>query len=312
MTPRTAALALLLAAAVAGLRATEAPVSTDLVSDVRSAIASGGLGRGDAILTAYRAIHGTTPEALDALVWLARGALADKLYEKASRYADDARRAAAAGVQRGGAGADPGRLRIVGSATEASALALVGQGARSDAVYLLRTALDDYRGTSIGGQIEAALAGSTLEGHTAPPIAAGVSAGARLAHSSGTTTLLFFWAHWCAECKSESAALARIADKYRPRGLDIVAPTRRYGYVENSRAAPPDRELRHIVQVRDQFYPFLRDLTVPVADANYKSYGVSAVPMHVLIDRQGIVRLYQPGVMSEAELDAAIARVLEF
>ena len=106
--------------------------------------------------------------------------------------------------------------------------------------------------------------------------------------------------------------LSKIAGKYATRGLTIVGPTRRYGYVANGRPAPPEKELRHIVQVRDTHYPFLKHAAVPVTDSNYRAYGIAAVPMHVLIDGSGVVRLYQPGRMSEAELEAAIDKVLAF
>jgi len=36
-----------------------------------------------------------------------------------------------------------------------------------------------------------------------------------------------------------------------------------------------------------------------------------AVPLLVLIDRSGIVRLYHPGLMTEPALDAAIQKVLD-
>jgi hypothetical protein len=32
--------------------------------------------------------------------------------------------------------------------------------------------------------------------------------------------------------------------------------------------------------------------------------------MHVLVDRQGVIRLYQPGRMTEEELEAAIKKLL--
>ena len=105
--------------------------------------------------------------------------------------------------------------------------------------------------------------------------------------------------------------IGRLLQKYESRGLTIVAPTRRYGYVEAGRNAPPDKELRHLAAVRDTFYPFLKRAWVPVTDANHKAYGVAAIPMHVLIDRDGIVRLYRPGRIAEADLDAAIRELLD-
>jgi hypothetical protein len=37
-----------------------------------------------------------------------------------------------------------------------------------------------------------------------------------------------------------------------------------------------------------------------------RAYGADSIPLHVLIDRQGIVRNWHPGRMTEDELDAAI------
>lgn len=61
--------------------------------------------------------------------------------------------------------------------------------------------------------------------------------------------------------------------------------------------------------MRDTYYPFLRQLP-PITDANYKQYGVNATPTHVLIDRKGIIRLYQTGRMTAEGLAAAIQRLL--
>jgi thiol-disulfide isomerase/thioredoxin len=205
-------------------------------------------------------------------------------------------------------------LSTIGSAVEVKALALAGEGARSEAVYTLRQALATYGGTIIQDELRSSLTLLSLEGQPARALEPGVSVGSRIPHGAdvaGRVQLIFFWAHWCPECKAESATLAKLAEIYGREGLVIVAPTRRYGYVESGRAASPERELRHIVQVRDTYYPFLKSHPVPVTDENYKTYGVAAVPMHVLIDRQGVVRLYQQGRMTEAELTDAVARLLE-
>ncbi len=154
---------------------------------------------------------------------------------------------------------------------------------------------------------------ASLEGRPAPRLDTRLHIGSRvpnLDELKGRVVLLFFWAHWCPECKAESPAIAKVAEKYRAQGLAIVAPTQRFGFVDAGRPAPPDRELRYIIQVRDTYYGFLRDVPVPLSDANARSYGVTDMPTHVLIDRQGLVRLFQPGRMTEAELDAAIQKLL--
>jgi thiol-disulfide isomerase/thioredoxin len=122
--------------------------------------------------------------------------------------------------------------------------------------------------------------------------------------------LLFFWAHWCSVCQSESPTIGKLLDRYRSQGLVIVAPTARYGFVEGGRPASPDKELRHILEIRDTHYPFLRTEPVPIGEGNHKAYGAESVPLHVLIDREGIVRFYHPGLMTEEELEDPIRKLL--
>jgi thiol-disulfide isomerase/thioredoxin len=199
------------------------------------------------------------------------------------------------------------------AAIETRASAMVGQGARSEAVSFLQTELATYRSAPIHDQIQGIVDRVSLEGRPAPPLETRLRVGPRVpsvADLKGKVVVLFFWAHWCAECKAESPSVGKLVDKYRSQGLAIVAPTQRYGYVEGGRPAAPDKELRYIIQVRDAHYGFLHNEPVPVSEANYKEYGVTTVPMHVLLDRQGVVRLYQPGRMTEEELEAAIKKLL--
>jgi peroxiredoxin len=199
------------------------------------------------------------------------------------------------------------------AAIEIRASAMVGQGARSEAVSFLQTELATYGDGPIHNQIEGIVDRVSLEGRPAPPLETRLRVGPRVpsvADLKGRVVVMFFWAHWCAECKAESPSVGKLIDKYRSQGLAIVAPTQRYGYGEGGRPAAPDKELRYIIQVRDTHYEFLHNEPVPVSEANYKTYGVTTVPMHVLVDRQGIIRLYQPGRMTEEELDAAIKKLL--
>lgn len=314
MRPVISALGLIavLAGAAASAGAQKA-ADADVVAAVRSAIASRGVEQGLKTLNEYRLVRGVTPETIEALSWVARGALAAKQFDKANQYAADAYDLAVEALKDRKLAADAHLRTAIGAAVEITASIMVDHGARSEAVDFLERKLETYRDALIHEQIQANLDRVTLAGHAAPRVEAGLRLGPRVPSVEalkGKVVLLFFWAHWCPECKAESPSIARLLDKYRSKGLAIVAPTQRYGYVEAGRPAAPDKELRYILQVRDTYYGFLRNEPVPVSEANYKAYGVTSMPMHVLLDRQGIIRLYRPGRMTEEELDAAIQKLL--
>jgi thiol-disulfide isomerase/thioredoxin len=306
------ALVAAIGATLAAARA-QPPAVPDVVAGVRAAMASGGIVEAEKTLASFRARYGSTPDAADALIWLARGALAAKQYAKANEYASGSRDMALAIL--GASSSSRDRVHeSIGHATEVLALVLVEQGARSEAVYVLRRALETYHDTPAARQIGNALHLLSLRGQPAPVLEGGVTLGSRFAAGAASAgpTLVFFWAHWCQECKAESPMLERLLAKYHARGLKLVAPTRRYGFIDGAaHQAAPDNELRHILRIRDAFYGFLKHAPVPITDANYRAFGVSVVPLHVLTDRQGLIRVYHPGRIAEAELEAAVVAALD-
>jgi thiol-disulfide isomerase/thioredoxin len=272
------------------------------------------LSAGEAILKEYRATRGTTSEALEALSWLGRAALAGKQLDKAFQYASETHELASAALKQTRLDDDVRLETALGAAIEVQAQVRAERGQRSDAVYFLGRELEKYRGTPLHRRIQKNVHLLSLEGHPAPRLEDGDFLGRPMPAfeaGRGKAILLFFWAHWCPDCKAQAPILAKILDRYGKNGLAIIAPTQRYGYtVRRGVAASADEERRHIEQVRDASYPFLRNEPVPVSEANHTVYGVSTVPTLVLVDSHGVVRLYHPGNMNEEELRAAIEPLL--
>jgi thiol-disulfide isomerase/thioredoxin len=284
-----------------------------LVSQVRDAIAAHDLKRAEALVAARRTADGPSSEVIEAISWLARGAQAEGQLETAAQHVDEVHRLATV-ARRGRPIDDDARLATaVGAAIEVEGQIAVARGQRSEAIAYLQKQLDVYRGSSLSKRIQKSINLLTLEGHPAPALDNSEYLGQKppaVADLKGKVVVLFFWAHWCPDCKIEGPILAKLHAKYRAQGLTIVAPTQRFGYTVRGTNATPDEELRHIIAVRDQYYPFLADLPVPVATVNHERYGVSSTPTVVIVDRAGLIRLYHPGRLTEEELEAALTPLI--
>ncbi len=177
----------------------------------------------------------------------------------------------------------------------------------------LRDQLKLFASTSIVERIRKNLNLLSLEGKPAPELDEGDWLGSKppsLASLRGHPVLLFFWAHWCSDCKGEAPLIADLQRIYAPKGLVVMGPTKFYGYAANGDDAAPAVEKPYIEKIRLEFYGMLPKMPVPLSAANFQAYGASTVPTIVLVDSAGIVRLYHPGVMPESELAARIQAVL--
>jgi thiol-disulfide isomerase/thioredoxin len=284
-----------------------------LLSEVRDAIAAHDLTRAEGIVAKRRAEQGTTPEVIEAISWLGRGALAERQLDRAEKHAIEAYTLAVRSLGTRPVDSDAKLATAIGAGMEVQAHVSAAQGARSEAVVYLQRELAKYKQTSLVKRIQKNINLLSLEGVPAPALDLSETIGGRRPEvdaTKGKVVVLFFWAHWCPDCKSQGPILAKLLAKYRADGLTIVAPTQRFGYVAGGRPASPDDELRYIVEIRDQYYSFLADNVVPMSVANHERYGVSTTPTLVIVDRKGLVRQYHPGQMTEAELEAQIRPLL--
>jgi thiol-disulfide isomerase/thioredoxin len=294
------------------VQATAAAALAQVIPDVRSAIARNDFAAAEKHIADYRAQRGTTPEMLEAYSWLGRGALAAGKLDEAERYAAETRRMALAELTKRPLDAERHLPIALGASIEVHGHVLARRNARSEALTFLDDELKRWRNTSIRTRIQKNIHLLSLKGQPAPRLEMDRWLGARPSPQTdwkGRPTLLFFWAHWCGDCKRQVPVLASIQKEFGSR-LRLVAPTQRYGFVARGQEAGPEEELKYIDAIRKETYGAL-DLTVPVSEENFRNYGASTTPTLLLLDRQGKVALYHPGFMGYEDLAARLGEVME-
>ncbi len=275
----------------------------DIIGRVKASFASGSDGPAIEALRAYRTTNGITPEFLEAYSWLARVELTSRNYEPAEKFAQDIYAAAVEQLKSRPMDREPHLPIALGAAIEIQSGAMIAQSRRSEAVSYLQAQLKTFANTSIVTRIRKNLLLADLEGKPAPPLE-------NVTLPKGKPALIFFWAHWCADCKAEIPVLAQIMAEFGPQGLVLLAPTQKYGYMARGQDAGPAEETVYIEQIRRAYYGGVIKETAPISEANFVRYGVSTTPTLVLVDAAGIVRTYHPDKMTHAELRTAVQGVM--
>lgn len=113
----------------------------------------------------------------------------------------------------------------------------------------------------------------------------------KLSEFRGQVVLINFWASWCGPCRQEMPHLDAIHKKYKSLGFTVFGVN-----VEQDREMA-DKILRDIPVT----FPILFDDENTVS----KLYDVDAMPVTILVDRNGEVRFmhkgYRPGYEEEYE-----------
>jgi peroxiredoxin len=91
-----------------------------------------------------------------------------------------------------------------------------------------------------------------------------------------SAVLVSFWASWCPSCQAEMPTLAKLAEKFGPRGLEIVAVS-----IDAAEA-----DVAQFVRTHGVTSRALWDGDGQVA----RKYRVAAVPTHFFIDTRGVIR----------------------
>ena len=117
-----------------------------------------------------------------------------------------------------------------------------------------------------------------------------------LASLKGKAVYLNFFATWCPPCNEEAPAINALQQKYGPRGLQVVG----VDVLENAGAAQKFSTEHKLT------YPALAD-----SGTLRDEYNINGLPVHVFIDRAGIVKNIVVGELSPSEMDENVQRIIK-
>ncbi len=116
-----------------------------------------------------------------------------------------------------------------------------------------------------------------------------------LASLKGKAVYLNFFATWCPPCNEEAPAINALQQKYASQGLQVVG----VDVLENAAAAEKFRTEHKLV------YPALAD-----SGTLRDEYNINGLPVHVFIDRAGVVKNIVVGELSPSEMDENVQRII--
>ena len=124
------------------------------------------------------------------------------------------------------------------------------------------------------------------------------SAGATVKLSSykGKVVLLDFWATWCGGCKVEIPWYIEFESKYKDSGLVVIGVSMDDGGW---------KLVKPFIAAKEMNYP-----AVIGDEALAKKYGLEAMPMTLLIDREGKIAVSHTGLVDKAGFESEVRAAL--
>lgn len=139
--------------------------------------------------------------------------------------------------------------------------------------------------------------GPAAAGKRAPDFTLPLSSGTELSFASlrGKPVYLNFFATWCPPCNEEAPDVNALQKKYAAKDLRIVGVDE----LEDAKKAESFRKKFSLV------FPAVVDSGTLQA-----AYAVNGLPVHVFIDRNGVIKSMFAGELTKAQIEARIRQIL--
>ncbi|HET7371095.1 MAG TPA: TlpA disulfide reductase family protein [Gammaproteobacteria bacterium] len=118
-----------------------------------------------------------------------------------------------------------------------------------------------------------------------------------LRDESARVSVINFWASWCTPCLQEIPELSAVHERWQRRGVRVVGIA-----VDSGTPA----EIAEFARQHDIDYPVL------VADTAWarQHFGLNGIPVTLIVDNHGIIRVRLPGPQTAERLIDVIRRTL--
>jgi thiol-disulfide isomerase/thioredoxin len=112
---------------------------------------------------------------------------------------------------------------------------------------------------------------------------------------AGTIVLVDFWATWCTPCYRQAEILEELHREFAGRGVEFLAVS----------VGEPADVVEQFVRERPFSYPVLID----PEDLTTTELGVYALPTVLILDRQGEIAYFEPGLSKASTLRRVLNRL---